>query len=348
MDSTSLLSRFPQELIDKIITQNASDKPTLRSCALVCRAFLPFFQACIFSEVELIHQDETQQLHDILVASPHLGGYVRTLTITNDNGEGPSWPHCILPLETQNTMFLEPQMQANRTTNIRRTLHRQLSAYPMSFMAPRTPLSMTASSPPSTLASMPRSMPSVFRLRFASHLRGQQLDPRSVPAARSATAVSHAAANAFRTIDSNQETTHTPTAKPLGRRRATPPIRPRTARASVSTLRDLVHPVDYPAFPHHSQRSTSRIDLLDGLANLRASDARTYQDAIRPPAMRRASVAPTACDPAVILRVGHAHLSRHFHIYRALSSMTPPRYHDPRAQAHHAHAPPQWPPHRTF
>ncbi|KAF7342009.1 hypothetical protein MVEN_01788100 [Mycena venus] len=86
MNSTPLLSRFPQELIDMVIRKNETDFPTLRSCSLVCRAFLSPSQACIFLEVELIPKESRvprcQQLHNILVDSPHPRSYVRTLEIT--------------------------------------------------------------------------------------------------------------------------------------------------------------------------------------------------------------------------------------------------------------------------
>ncbi|KAJ7613636.1 hypothetical protein DFH06DRAFT_1242476 [Mycena polygramma] len=86
MDSTSLVSRFPQELIDKIIAENGFDMPTLCSCALVCHSFLPSSQTQIFFYIRLERtadsprpQAKIQALHDILVGAPHLGSYVRKL-----------------------------------------------------------------------------------------------------------------------------------------------------------------------------------------------------------------------------------------------------------------------------
>ncbi|KAJ7613667.1 hypothetical protein DFH06DRAFT_1370490 [Mycena polygramma] len=85
MESKSLVSRFkfPQELLDKIIGEIGSDQPTLRSCAVVCHAFLPACQIGLFSEIHLIQKgDNAQRLHDVLVNAPHLRNCVRTLILT--------------------------------------------------------------------------------------------------------------------------------------------------------------------------------------------------------------------------------------------------------------------------
>ncbi|KAJ6580709.1 hypothetical protein B0H19DRAFT_483906 [Mycena capillaripes] len=89
MNATSHLFLLPPELIDQVIRENDADPPTLRSCALVCRAFLPFAQAGIFSEVELIPDkaSRAEQLHHVLVDSPHLRSHIKTLKIS-DAGPG--------------------------------------------------------------------------------------------------------------------------------------------------------------------------------------------------------------------------------------------------------------------
>ncbi|KAJ7613665.1 hypothetical protein DFH06DRAFT_1146815 [Mycena polygramma] len=96
MDSTSesLVSRFPQELRDKIVSENGFDMPTLRSCALVCHSFLPASQAQIFSKIHLKETADStrpeaniQTLHDILVGAPHLRSYVRTLSVRLIQGD---------------------------------------------------------------------------------------------------------------------------------------------------------------------------------------------------------------------------------------------------------------------
>ncbi|KAJ7136234.1 hypothetical protein C8R46DRAFT_1234766 [Mycena filopes] len=80
-ENPSILSRLPQELVDKLIEHSASDPGTLRSCALVCRAFVASSQACIFSELTITTGSGTQRLFDILYPSPHLAAHVRTLEI---------------------------------------------------------------------------------------------------------------------------------------------------------------------------------------------------------------------------------------------------------------------------
>ncbi|KAJ7842615.1 hypothetical protein B0H13DRAFT_2365152 [Mycena leptocephala] len=96
MDSTSLLPRFPQELIDGIL-KHISDEATLRSCAHVCWAFLPTSQASIFSTVELtprnsrVASSPCERLHSVLRESPHLNGYIRTLKILESAKPGTWW-----------------------------------------------------------------------------------------------------------------------------------------------------------------------------------------------------------------------------------------------------------------
>ncbi|KAJ7612398.1 hypothetical protein DFH06DRAFT_1243776, partial [Mycena polygramma] len=87
--SSAHIARFPPELVDMIICGNDKDGLTLRSCALVCGAFLRPSQACIFSQVRLTpHGDNrAQQLHDSLIDSPHLRSYIKGLQIY-DAGAG--------------------------------------------------------------------------------------------------------------------------------------------------------------------------------------------------------------------------------------------------------------------
>ncbi|KAJ7654094.1 hypothetical protein DFH06DRAFT_521567 [Mycena polygramma] len=74
MTTESLLLRFPQELVDRIIRANDGDEDALCSCALVCRAFLPASQAGLFSVVRINpgNPNRAQQLFDLLVDSPRL------------------------------------------------------------------------------------------------------------------------------------------------------------------------------------------------------------------------------------------------------------------------------------
>ncbi|KAJ7141777.1 hypothetical protein C8R43DRAFT_1017187 [Mycena crocata] len=83
----SLSSQLPQELLDKIMEENWSDESTLRSCALVCHAFLPSCQAQLFSHIDCVLNDSTQclqKLSDLLLQSPHLIRYIRSLQITGN------------------------------------------------------------------------------------------------------------------------------------------------------------------------------------------------------------------------------------------------------------------------
>ncbi|KAJ7613668.1 hypothetical protein DFH06DRAFT_144938 [Mycena polygramma] len=83
MESKSLVFRFPQELLNKIICEIGNDRPTLRSCAIVCHAFLPSSQSSIFSEIHLLQKgDNGQRLYNILVNAQHLLGYVRAFILT--------------------------------------------------------------------------------------------------------------------------------------------------------------------------------------------------------------------------------------------------------------------------
>ncbi|KAJ7728658.1 hypothetical protein B0H16DRAFT_1588679 [Mycena metata] len=69
-------SHFPQELIAKFLEEIGPDPNTLRSCALVCRAFAASSQRSIFSEVTIVITPETltaaERLLDVLLQSPHL------------------------------------------------------------------------------------------------------------------------------------------------------------------------------------------------------------------------------------------------------------------------------------
>ncbi|KAJ6579792.1 hypothetical protein B0H10DRAFT_906845 [Mycena sp. CBHHK59/15] len=97
-DSTCLTSRLPQELLDYIIEKLWTDLPTLSSCALVCRAFLPSSQAQFFSVIKLLpptpstKAPETRRLFQVLSEAPHLCPYVRNLHI-HDGVSGDGVPH---------------------------------------------------------------------------------------------------------------------------------------------------------------------------------------------------------------------------------------------------------------
>ncbi|KAJ7652947.1 hypothetical protein B0H17DRAFT_1268933 [Mycena rosella] len=99
MNPASLVSRFPQELIDMVVSSNKTETATLRSCALVCRAFLRSSQTHIFSHIDLnwipSESNSCQRLQQILQESPHLRPYAQSLKVVGDasvtaDGPGPS------------------------------------------------------------------------------------------------------------------------------------------------------------------------------------------------------------------------------------------------------------------
>ncbi|KAJ6587936.1 hypothetical protein B0H19DRAFT_1225946, partial [Mycena capillaripes] len=71
-------------------TDHHPSKPTTRKLKRIARNLLAQclansrHQACLFSEVELLGEQTSrvQQLHDVLVDSPHLSSYVRRLKIS--------------------------------------------------------------------------------------------------------------------------------------------------------------------------------------------------------------------------------------------------------------------------
>jgi hypothetical protein len=86
MNSTSLISRFPQELIDKVVAENGDNPITLRSSALVCSSFCRSSQCCLFAHIDLddaepAPQERSRRLYAVFLRSPHLCSYVRSLSI---------------------------------------------------------------------------------------------------------------------------------------------------------------------------------------------------------------------------------------------------------------------------
>lgn len=89
----SILSGLAQEIIDNIIDWCSSprDLKILKSCALVCRAFLPRSQRHIFASIRMpcaLQQGKIRtggrqidELYDILKRSPHIAGYVREIRL---------------------------------------------------------------------------------------------------------------------------------------------------------------------------------------------------------------------------------------------------------------------------
>ncbi|KAJ7510675.1 hypothetical protein B0H11DRAFT_1955698 [Mycena galericulata] len=94
MNCVLFLDTFPQELIDRVIEESADSSATLRSCALVCKAFLHPSQALIFSHVGLFFYWFTpnlkpERLYHVLSRSPHLARHIKSLAICYNLREPP-------------------------------------------------------------------------------------------------------------------------------------------------------------------------------------------------------------------------------------------------------------------
>ncbi|KAK0443969.1 uncharacterized protein EV420DRAFT_1575756 [Desarmillaria tabescens] len=102
----------PTELIKMIIDEIAEEKSTLRSCALVCRAWTPIAHMHIFHSLHItVHIDcwkspllffapsihvskNVGALNRLLRSSPHISSYVKRLTITTSYDH---WFYCSIP-----------------------------------------------------------------------------------------------------------------------------------------------------------------------------------------------------------------------------------------------------------
>lgn len=80
---------FAQELIDLVLNELREDIPTLRSCLLVSRAFVPTSRIHLFSRIRLEppqgpnvrKPNRCQSFYNLLTTSPHLSSYVKHLEI---------------------------------------------------------------------------------------------------------------------------------------------------------------------------------------------------------------------------------------------------------------------------
>lgn len=102
----------PTELIETIIDEIAEEQSTLRSCALVCRAWTPIAQGHIFHSLHItvhidcwkspllflapfIHVSKNVGVLDrLLRSSPHIASYVKRLTVTTTYDH---WFYCSIP-----------------------------------------------------------------------------------------------------------------------------------------------------------------------------------------------------------------------------------------------------------
>jgi hypothetical protein len=96
MSSTSVVSLFPQELIDQVVEEYSYDPLTLRKSALASRAFLRPSQSWLFTNIGLTETRENccLRLLDIPKQSPHVCGYIRSVNI--DAGGWISEDHALI------------------------------------------------------------------------------------------------------------------------------------------------------------------------------------------------------------------------------------------------------------
>ncbi|KAG7446162.1 uncharacterized protein BT62DRAFT_156250 [Guyanagaster necrorhizus] len=89
-------SPLPQELIDHIIDTLPSDIPTLRSCSLVCRSFLPRAREHLFRQVDIGTPHLRQSFYNLCHSSPHILHSVKSLIGVTPGEEGGVSPDLIL------------------------------------------------------------------------------------------------------------------------------------------------------------------------------------------------------------------------------------------------------------
>ncbi|PPR04407.1 hypothetical protein CVT26_004232 [Gymnopilus dilepis] len=101
--------RLPQELVDHIIDHLHDDPSTLKSCARVCRAWLPASRFHLFAKVSLkatspqngpaLPQERCKRLHAVLVQSPEIISSIHELEIC----EGSPLHHSYSDLQSSTT-----------------------------------------------------------------------------------------------------------------------------------------------------------------------------------------------------------------------------------------------------
>ncbi|PBK65612.1 hypothetical protein ARMSODRAFT_430420 [Armillaria solidipes] len=87
---------LPQELVDYIIDILTYDIPTLRSCSLVCRSFLPRSRELLFREVDVGTSHLRQSFHGLCVSSPDISHVVKSLIGVRPGEEGGIPPYLVL------------------------------------------------------------------------------------------------------------------------------------------------------------------------------------------------------------------------------------------------------------
>ncbi|KAK0459183.1 uncharacterized protein EV420DRAFT_307188 [Desarmillaria tabescens] len=75
------IQSLPQELIDSFIDEFKYDQRTLRTCALVCWAFLPRVRTLRFQNINLMRKNQSSSFIVLCRASPQITTYVTSVTI---------------------------------------------------------------------------------------------------------------------------------------------------------------------------------------------------------------------------------------------------------------------------
>ncbi|KAJ6467729.1 hypothetical protein C8R45DRAFT_763176, partial [Mycena sanguinolenta] len=94
------MGSLPQELIETIV-KLVPDKRTLLSCALTAPSWVDASQRRIFHWMSLQNATKYERFAGILIQSPHLGPYVRRLTLII-RGIPADWAPLALILSTTN------------------------------------------------------------------------------------------------------------------------------------------------------------------------------------------------------------------------------------------------------
>jgi hypothetical protein len=87
---------LPQELVDKIVSEFQDDPPSLRTCALISPAFVPWSRMHLFSTVRLIARN-VYAFRALVESSPDVASYVRRLDFPLTTSFPPT---ALLPPET--------------------------------------------------------------------------------------------------------------------------------------------------------------------------------------------------------------------------------------------------------
>jgi hypothetical protein len=83
------MRQFPQELIDNTIHHLVEDSETsdvnMRTCSLVAKSWTPQAQKEQFQSVYSLTLDTSKKLLALIVGSPHIGAYIKFLTLRVDS-----------------------------------------------------------------------------------------------------------------------------------------------------------------------------------------------------------------------------------------------------------------------